>query len=98
MSYRLIVRPEAEADIRNAFFRFENEVPGLGIQFLDAVDDGLDRISEGPLHYAIIAGGIRRKLLRKFPFGLFFVYEEEEIRVLSVLQQAQSPELWKRSR
>jgi len=98
MSYRLIVRSEAEADIRNAYFRYENEVPGLGVQFLDAVDDGLERISENPLHYAIIAGGIRRKLLRKFPYGLFFVFEEEEARLLSVLQQSQSPDLWKRSR
>jgi plasmid stabilization system protein ParE len=98
MSYRLIVRPEAETDIRNAYFRYDKEVPGLGVQFLDAVDDSLDRISEDPLHYAIIAGGIRRKLLRKFPYGLFFVFEEEEVRVLSVLQQAQSPELWKRRR
>jgi len=31
MSYRLIVRPEAEADIRNAYSRYENEVPGLGV-------------------------------------------------------------------
>jgi len=98
MSYRLIVRPEAEADIRSVYIRYENEVLGLGIQFLDAVDDGLDRISDGPLHYAIIAGGIRRKLLRKFPYGLFFIFEEDEVRVLSVLQQAQSPELWKRGR
>ena len=98
MSYRLIVRPEAEADIHNAYQRYEGEVSGLGIQFLEVVDDGLDRISEDPLHYAIIAGGIRRKLLRKFPYGLFFVFDEDEVRVLSVLQQAQSPELWKRGR
>ncbi len=90
MSYRLIVRPEAEADIRSAYLRYESEVPGLGVRFLDVVDDGLDRISEDPLHYAIIAGGMRRKLLGKFPFGLFFIFEEDEVRVLSVLQQARN--------
>ena len=38
MSYRLIVRPEAEADIHNAYQRYEGEVSGLGIQFLEVVD------------------------------------------------------------
>ena len=96
MSYRLIVRIEAEMDIQTGYFRYENEVPGLGVQFLNAVDDGFNRISDNPLHYAIIVGGIRRKLVAKFPYGLFFVFEENEVRVLSVLQQARNPTLWGR--
>lgn len=94
MSYRLIVRPEAEADISDAYHGYEREVPGLGTQFLEAVDDGFNRISDSPLHYAILVSGIRRKLLGKFPYALFFVFEANEVRVLSVLQQARNPGLW----
>ncbi len=98
MSYRLIVRPEAETEINDAYLRYEKEVSGLGVQFLDAVEDGFKLISQSPLHYAIIVGGIRRKLLGKFPYGLFFIFVEGEVRVLAVLQQARNPALWARGK
>lgn len=94
MSHRLIVRPRAERDILRAYRYYESELAGLGIQFLESLDDGFERISAYPLHYAEIAGGIRRKLLNKFPYGLFFVFEHEEVRVLSILQQSQNPNVW----
>jgi plasmid stabilization system protein ParE len=94
MSHRLIVRPLAEADILRAFRWYESELRGLGTQFLEALDEGFDRISANPLLYAEIAGGIRRKLLNKFPFGIFFVFENDEVRVLAVLQHAQNPDIW----
>jgi len=76
MSHALIVRPEAEVDIAKSFAWYESELSGLGVQFLDSLDDAFERISSNPLHYADIAGGIRRKLLRKFPYGVFFVFED----------------------
>lgn len=95
MSYRLVVRPKAEADILRAYRWYESEFEGLGMQFIESLDDGLERISENPLHYAEIAGGVRRKLLNKFPFGLFYIFENKEVRVLAVLQHVQNPEIWK---
>ena len=94
MSHRLIVRAKAEADILRAYRWYESELEGLGVRFLESLEDGLERISENPLHYAEIADGIRRKLLNKFPFGLFYIFENEEVRVLAVLQHAQNPEIW----
>jgi plasmid stabilization system protein ParE len=95
MSFALNVRPEAELDIATAFGWYESELRGLGIQFLDALDDAFEKIAENPLQYADLAAGIRRKLLRKFPYGVFFVFENSEIWVLAVLQHAQNPNIWK---
>lgn len=38
MSYNLIIRPEAELDIQDAFEWYETQVPGLGSEFVRAVD------------------------------------------------------------
>ena len=95
MSYKHIVRSSAEADILRAYRWYEAELEGLGTRFLESVDAGFERITASPLHYSEIAGGIRRKLLNKFPFGLFFVFEDEEVGVLAVLQHSQSPNIWK---
>ena len=96
MTYPLIVRSRAEADALEAYRWYENEHPGLGIRFLDALESGLTRISDNPLHYAEIAGGVRRKLLEKFPYGLFYLFENEEVIVIAIMHQEQRPDLWTR--
>ena len=41
MTPRLVVRPEAEADIDEAYAWYEDRVTGLGDQFLDAVGESI---------------------------------------------------------
>ena len=67
----------------------------MGKQFLHEVNEGFEKISANPRHYADLAGGIRRKLLNKFPYGVFFEFEDHEVRVLAVMNQAQNPDVWK---
>ena len=98
MTYSLIVRSRAEADALDAFHWYEEEYPGLGVQFLDELDAGFARISTNPLHYAEIAGGVRRKLLSKFPYGMFFLCENDEVIVIAILRQRQREDLWKSRR
>lgn len=38
MSRRLIIRPEAEADLSEAFEWYETRVPGLGLEFVRAIE------------------------------------------------------------
>ncbi len=39
MSRELIVRPEAEAELAQAFEWYESRIPGLGLEFIRAVDN-----------------------------------------------------------
>jgi len=38
MTWKLVIRPDAEAELTEAFDWYEQRVPGLGSQFLLAVD------------------------------------------------------------
>jgi hypothetical protein len=38
MNYKLIIRPEAEWDIQDAFEWYEAQTPGIGSEFVRAVD------------------------------------------------------------
>ena len=49
MSHRLIIRPEAEADMAEAFDWHEQRQPGLGHEFLDVIGTALKAITENPL-------------------------------------------------
>ena len=54
MSYSLLVRPEAQADLAETQKWYEERATGLGRQFVEAVDDALASIIRNPLAYPVI--------------------------------------------
>ena len=48
MSYKIILRPEAELDLEDAYDWYENHLKGLGADLLAKVDDSLNIIKENP--------------------------------------------------
>lgn len=67
MSTRVIIRPEAEADLSAAFHWYEETKAGLGYDFLAQVHTMLSLIAENPLRFAIVHNQARRALIRRFP-------------------------------
>ena len=78
MTSRFVVRPEAEADIEEAFGWYETRSSGLGIRFLDAVGITLEIVRESPQRFPSMHREpdltIRRALLEGFPYGVFFIW------------------------
>jgi toxin ParE1/3/4 len=90
----LIVRPEAEADLAASKLWYEEQHDGLGARFLREVDATVRRIISDPLAFGFVRGRLRRALLRRFPFGVFYVLTEQHIVVVAVLHAARDPRLW----
>jgi len=95
MVRKIIVRPEAENDIYLAIDWYEDQCAGLGQEFFQELSISIDRVIESPLIYSDIYRNIRRALLRRFPFGIYYLFNIENITVLSVLHLAMDPEKWK---
>ncbi|MBI3013681.1 MAG: type II toxin-antitoxin system RelE/ParE family toxin [Candidatus Tectomicrobia bacterium] len=96
--YRLVSEPRADLDIEAAFQWYENEQPGLGPEFLDELRATYDRIVDGPLRYQELRSGIRRALVKRFPYAVYFVVEVDVIVVLAVLHASRDPAEWQRRR
>jgi plasmid stabilization system protein ParE len=71
------LRPEAEADLLAAFQWYEIHLKGLGDEFLQEVDRSLNLIQEQPQSYPVLHRDIRRALIRRFPYGVFYLVERE---------------------
>jgi hypothetical protein len=69
IEYRLISEPPVDLDVEAAFEWYENEQPRLGVEFLEELRATYKRIADGPLKYQELRGGIRRALLRRFPYA-----------------------------
>jgi len=86
--YRLVAEPRANLDAAAAYRWYESELVGLGLEFLDALCVTYDRIAAGPLTYQDLGDGIRRALLRRFPYAV--------IVILAVLHVSRNPGDWQR--
>ena len=90
----LKLEPWARADVADAFVWYEQQRPGLGSEFLAEVARVLDAIEQHPGQHAIVRGNTRRALVHRFPYGIFYVIDPDEIAVTAVLHGRRDPRRW----
>lgn len=94
------VRPEAEADIEEAFQWYEDRSPGLGRRFLDAVESSIDLVRTSPQRFPAThrdaSLSIRRALVDGFPYGLFFIWDAtaDALSVIACMHARRDPRRW----
>jgi plasmid stabilization system protein ParE len=96
MNNRIIIRPEAESDISEAYSWYNDRLLGLGAEFIICIDDIINSIMINPESYPTVYKNIRRALIRRFPFAVYFIYEETNIIVLAVFHFKRNPESWQK--
>lgn len=92
----LSVNPQAEEETQKAAKWYENESQGLGAAFLELVEQTLTAISENPLRFPLVYRDIRRALLKRFPYGVFFRVRANRIRVLSIMHLSRDSSRWQK--
>jgi toxin ParE1/3/4 len=98
MAYHLKFSARALRETGEAQEWYESKSSGLGEEFIVAIELQLKRLEQAPLLYAEIIPGVRRALIPRFPFGLFYVVRSNLIHVLAVLHDARNPNRWPKSR
>jgi plasmid stabilization system protein ParE len=93
-TYRLIIRPDAEAEITEAVLWYESQKRGLGSEFLRAFRAATSVLKRNPFMYQVVLADVRRILLRRFPYGVFYEVHGSEVTVLACLHAARDPEEW----
>ncbi|MBK9214468.1 MAG: type II toxin-antitoxin system RelE/ParE family toxin [Chloracidobacterium sp.] len=94
MRYDLIIRPEAEADILEAYNWYEDEEVALGHEFLLVVEEALGDIAKRPLSYQVVLGKTRHVVLRRFPYSIFFMIFDNLITVTACVHHKRHPRVW----
>ena len=85
MSWRVIIRPNAEADAREARQWYESRRMGLGDELLEEIRHAVRLLEEHPDRRPIYYRGFRRLLTRRFPYKLFYRVEGDHVIVFRIL-------------
>jgi plasmid stabilization system protein ParE len=87
----LLYSKRAKIDIDIAMGWYEEQRKGLGLEFLDCLEETISRILENPKLYSFKYRRFRSALIRKFPFSIFYTIEKIEIVVHAVFDNRQDP-------
>ncbi len=96
MSRPLEILPEAEDDITAARRWYEGQRYGLGDEFIAELDDLLPHLAATPEMHQVIADGVRRAKVTRFPYLVFYRVFPDRVEVLAVLHGSRNPNEWQR--
>ena len=98
MTWRVRFTPLAEEDVGEAYAGYEAARSRLGEEFLAEVDRVVAVVGDFPESCPEVHRGLRRGLLHRFPYALYYrlVHEAELVEVRAVIHQRRHPRSWRR--
>ncbi|OAN42995.1 hypothetical protein A6A04_09855 [Paramagnetospirillum marisnigri] len=91
----VVFGPAARVEIAEAAAWYEARRAGLGEAFVAEIDHIVGRMKSNSRQFPVLHRGIRRALLRHFPYGLFFLIHPDVIHVLACFHSSRDPRGWR---
>ncbi len=88
-------RSEAASDVVLAREWYDAQRPGLGDEFVQGLEHVIELISDLPEAFPEIAVGLRRALLGRFPYAVYYRLDADLIDVIACLHTRRSPSRWR---
>jgi plasmid stabilization system protein ParE len=90
----VIIRPDAEDDIRSIRSALDQAQSGLGSRFARRLRETLERIEAMPELYGTVHKDVRAARVRKFRYVVFYTVFATRVEVLAVLHGSQDASAW----
>lgn len=94
--FRIVFTPAARLELIEAQNWYESEAAGLGRFFRQAMNGLIARMIANPRQFPVVFRNVRRALLRRFPYALFFVFDGDALVVIACFHASRDPEQWQR--
>ncbi len=94
MALPLVFRRAVGRDLAAAYAWYEKQRVGLGEQFLTEINVSFDTIEEFPKMFAAVHAEVRRAIVSRFPYAIFYRVESNRIVIFTVLHTARDPRVW----
>lgn len=72
---KVVLLASAHRDLQQGYAFYEDVAEGRGEAFVSEVDRALEFVKANPMGAPVSFGSYRRILVRRFPFGVFYVVE-----------------------
>lgn len=94
MKLPIVTRPTAAAEFESAYNWYELQRIGLGEEFLQAANELVITIAENPERFPLIHRDIRRAVLGRFPYSIFYRLKAGHVIVVACFHSKRNPRAW----
>ncbi len=77
---------------------YNGQVPGLGDAFVNEIETGIGIILAGPMIWRVIEDDVRRYLVRRFPYGIYYTIEDDLVVIWAVKHLHRRSDYWQQRR
>ena len=94
--YSVYITPVAETDLIEASLWYSFQKDGLEKEFFICVEAAINWVRRDPLLFEKLdETQVRKVNTQKFPYGIYFYVEGNEINILAILHLRDNPGRWK---
>ena len=90
-----IFHPEAREEMSESFYFYEARLNSLGVRFLSAVEQTVQRISTHPDASAPLAGEFRKRIVPGFPYNIIYRVWQDYVHLVAVAHHSRRPGYWR---
>ena len=94
MSLPLVFHPAVQGEVDEAYRWYEQQRPGLGDDFLAAIEEVYNHLRATPEAHQVIYRDVRRALPRRFPYGVYYRVLVNRVEVIAVQHSSRNPARW----
>jgi plasmid stabilization system protein ParE len=91
MAYRLEYTELARLELSEAARWYSQSSINKGEEYLNDIDRTESYLKSSPLIYSKVSDDVRRAVLKRFPYSLFYTVDDETVTVLSCFHQSREP-------
>jgi toxin ParE1/3/4 len=93
-SFNLDVSDEAENDFDCSYNYYFDQNPKLAGEFFHHINTGLGNIKKSPFTFREVYKGIRKFIVKKFPFVIYFTVDNQTIKIIAIFHTSRNPQIW----
>lgn len=86
--------PIAKSELDDAVVYYNLQLPGLGQRYKSEAKSTIKRIAIFPKAWVEVKPEIRRCIMHKFPYNIYYAIEDDSIIVLAIAHQHRKPYYW----
>jgi plasmid stabilization system protein ParE len=83
LTYTVYIRASAESDIADAMQWYSDRQPKLAINFYREFAAIVNRLANSPFMYPVVYRNVRRVVLHKFPYLVWYVVQDSQVIVIA---------------
>ncbi len=94
-TYNVIIQPEAEKDLDEAYEYMEAQQPSLGFDLLEELVYVFEILEKNPFLFQKIDGKKRRTIVQRFGYNVIYIIKGNDVFILAIFHGSRNPKGWK---